>query len=39
MHLLQSEAAVGTEKETAGGSELLSRGEVSGAYLLYQAKP
>lgn len=39
MCLLQSEAAVGTEKETTGGSELLSRGEVSGACLLYQAKP
>lgn len=36
MCLLQSEAAVGTEEETAGGSELLSRGEVSRSCLLYQ---
>lgn len=32
MCLLQSEAAVGTEKETTGGSELLSRGEVSRTF-------
>lgn len=39
MCLLQSEVAVGAEKETTGGSELLSRGEVSRTCLLHQVKP